>query len=77
MKTKPLKYPKTYGVRDEFGALYSADGTKLLKYDNDDLETYSVREGTKIICDGAFLHLDNRNFLKKLHDIETFVTFAL
>jgi len=39
MKTKPLKYPKSYGVRDEFDALYSADGSKLLKYDNDDLET--------------------------------------
>lgn len=55
MKTKPPKYPKSYGVKDEFGVLYSADGTKLLKYDNDDLETYSIREGTKIICDDAFL----------------------
>ncbi len=55
MKTKPLKYPATYGVKDEFGVLYSADGTKLLKYDNDDLETYSIREGTKVICDNAFL----------------------
>ena len=55
MKTKPPKFPKTCGVKDEFGVLYSADGTKLLKYDNDDLETYSIREGTKVICDDAFL----------------------
>ena len=55
MKTKPHKYPKTYGVRDELGVLYSADGTRLWKYDNYDLETYSIREGTKIICDDAFL----------------------
>ena len=55
MKTKPHKYPATYGIRDEFGVLYSADGAKLLKYDNDDLEIYSIREGTKIICDNAFL----------------------
>lgn len=55
MKNNPYKYPATYGVRDEFGTLYCAGGTKLLKYDNDDLETYSVREGTKIICDDALL----------------------
>ncbi len=40
------------GVWDEFGALYSADGSKLLK--GTDVEHYHIRQGTKVICDSAF-----------------------
>ena len=41
------------GVRDELGVVYSEDGQKLLEATKD-LESYRVKEGTKIICDQAF-----------------------
>ena len=37
------------GVRDEFGALYSPDGLRLLKGAN--VAHYNIRQGTKVICD--------------------------
>ena len=40
------------GVKDEYGALYSSDGLRLLK--GIDIERYQIRQGTKIICDSAF-----------------------
>ncbi len=42
------------GVKDEYGVTYSKDGLRLLK-GNRKLETYTVRKGTRVICDGAFL----------------------
>ena len=41
------------GVMDEYGVTYSKDGLRLLK-GNSNLETYTVRKGTRVICDGAF-----------------------
>lgn len=41
------------GVLDNYGVLYSADGRKLIKA-NEDLTTYIIKPGTKIICDSAF-----------------------
>lgn len=38
---------------DEFGVYYSSDGTRLLKASKD-LASYSIREGTIIICSKAF-----------------------
>lgn len=38
---------------DEFGVTFSADGTKLIKAPND-IESYTVPEGTEVICDEAF-----------------------
>jgi len=40
------------GVRDEFGALYSADGLRLLKGAN--VAHYHIRQGTRVICYSAF-----------------------
>ena len=40
-------------VLDEYGVLYSADGRKLIK-GNDDLKSYIIKPGTEIICDNAF-----------------------
>ena len=40
-------------VEDEFGVLYSADGMRLIKAPNN-LESYQIKEGTKVICDVAF-----------------------
>ena len=39
---------------DEWGAKYSKDGRKLLKVPRELSGVYSVKEGTKIICDRAF-----------------------
>ena len=41
------------GVEDEFGVIYSKDGKRLLK-GNETLTEYTVRKGTRVICDGAF-----------------------
>ena len=43
------------GVKDEYGVTYSKDGLRLLK-GNRNLETYMVRKGTRVICDGAFCY---------------------
>lgn len=39
---------------DEWGVKYSKDGRKLLKVPEELDGTYSVKKGTKIICDSAF-----------------------
>ncbi|MFR1987938.1 MAG: leucine-rich repeat protein [Prevotellamassilia sp.] len=41
------------GVKDEYGVTYSKDGLRLLK-GNSELTTYTVRKGTRVICDEAF-----------------------
>ena len=41
------------GVKDEYGVLYSKDGKRLLK-GNVELKEYTVRKGTRVICDYAF-----------------------
>ena len=39
---------------DEFGVKYSKDGKKLLKCTDDYLTNYTIRQGTRSICDSAF-----------------------
>ena len=41
------------GVKDEYGVTNSKDGLRLLK-GNSELTTYTVRKGTRVICDEAF-----------------------
>ena len=41
------------GVKDEYGVLYSKDGKRLLE-GNLELKEYTVRKGTRVICDRAF-----------------------
>ena len=48
------------GVEDEFGVVYSRDGKRLLRCKNDKLEEYTIKEGTKIICNYAF-YLETEN----------------
>ena len=45
------------GVKDEYGVLYSKDGKRLLK-GNVELKEYTVRKGTRVICDYAFQGYD-------------------
>ena len=40
-------------VEDEFGVSYSVDGMRLIKAPYN-LVSYQIKEGTKVICDGAF-----------------------
>ena len=42
------------GVEDEHGVLYSIDGKRLLQCSNYRIESYSIKKGTKVICDFAF-----------------------
>ena len=39
---------------DEFGVKYSKDGKKLLKCTDDNLTNYTIKKGTKCICNEAF-----------------------
>ena len=52
------------GVRDEYGAIYSPDGTRLLKMENRTIERYEVKPGCKVICDKAFLGCDNLSIVR-------------
>lgn len=49
-----IKYDVENGVEDDFGVLYSSDGTKLLKCNNEKIKSYVIKEGTKVICNSAF-----------------------
>ena len=40
---------------DEFGVKYSKDGKKLLKCTDDNLTNYTIKKGTRSICDAAFV----------------------
>ena len=64
MRARATKKEINDGVKDKFGVLYSADGTRLLKCTNDCIETYSIQYGTEIICDNAFC---NCTLLKEVY----------
>ena len=53
LSTKVTDEDRAEGVRDEFGVLYSKDGKRLLE-GNVELKEYTVRKGTRVICDSAF-----------------------
>lgn len=42
------------GVKDEFGGLYSKDGSMFIHMFDSKIENYSIKQGTKYICPGAF-----------------------
>lgn len=48
---------------DEYGVKYSKDGLRLLKAPKE-LKEYVIREGTKVICVGAFWHCENLSNIK-------------
>ena len=55
ISTKVTDQDRAEGVLDEWGVLYSKDGLRLLK-GNKSLTMYTVREGTRVICDKAFYY---------------------
>ena len=42
------------GIKDEHNCVYSKDGCRLLKYKLFSGESYTIKKGTKVICDNAF-----------------------
>ena len=42
------------GNKDEFGVVYSPDGQRLLRCENESIEEYEIKNGTTVICDLAF-----------------------
>lgn len=42
------------GVEDEYGVIYSKDMKRLLDCNNHELDIYTIKNGTKVICDNAF-----------------------
>ncbi len=53
LSTKVTDEEIANGIKDEYGCIYSQDGKRLLK-GNKDITSYTVKEGTKVICDYAF-----------------------
>ena len=53
------------GVKDEYGCIYSPDGKRLLK-GNDDIESYTIKEGTEVICDKAWYFWRGRRSLQSI-----------
>ncbi len=50
--------------KDKHGVLYSRDGSRLLKCESKQLTEYTVRKGTKVICNGAFQYCDALTSIK-------------
>lgn len=42
------------GVEDDFGVVYSRDGKRLLKCKNFELEDYTIKDNTLVVCNNAF-----------------------
>ena len=57
LSTKVTDEDRANAVKDEFGAMYSKDGKRLLKVP--DIKEYKIKEGTKVICDRAFWGYDS------------------
>ena len=54
ISTEVTEEDKMNAWTDEYGVKYSKDGKKLLESTNSDLTNYTIRQGTRCICDGAF-----------------------
>ena len=54
MSTEATNAELNEAITDEFGVKYSKDGRKLLEAAQNLDGTYSIKEGTKIICNWAF-----------------------
>lgn len=50
----PTEEDYNTAIEDENGLLYSYDGKMLLHATNPELTEYHIKQGTEIICDGAF-----------------------
>ena len=53
LRTDVTDEDREQAIEDEYGVLYSPDGLRLIDA-NGNLITYEIKDGTKVICDGAF-----------------------
>ena len=53
LRTDVTDEDREQAIADEYGVLYSPDGLRLIKA-NYNIETYEIKDGTKVICDKAF-----------------------
>ena len=68
ISTKVTEEDKKNAWTDEFGVKYSKDGKKLLESTNKKLRNYTIRQGTRCVCDGAFAS-GNFLFYPTLHSV--------
>ena len=59
LSTEPTEEELKEALVDERGVKYSKDGRKLLRVSGELSGAYSVKEGTRIICDRAFWYCDS------------------
>ncbi len=59
LSSKVTKEDIDNGIEDKYGVIYSKDRKRLLKCKNHELDTYTIKKGTKVICDNAFDDIDN------------------
>ena len=59
ISTEVTEVDKKDAWTDEFGVRYSKDGKKLLESTDQGLTNYTIRQGTRSICDEAFWHCES------------------
>lgn len=58
LRTDVTYKDRKQAIEDEYGVLYSPDGARLIRA-NQDLISYKIKDGTMVICDGAFQCCDS------------------
>ena len=54
LSTEVLDEELENAIMDEYGVKYSKDGQKLLKAPKEFYGSYTIKQGTKVVCDNAF-----------------------
>ena len=75
LSTKVTDEDLAEGVRDEFGVIYSKDGKRLLR-GNRNLTKYTVRKGTRVICDRAFWNCSSLTSLTLPSSLQSIGNYA-
>lgn len=62
-------------IKDDFGIIYSKDGSRLLdaKHIDVNIESYPILAGTKVICDHAFHHCKS---ISEIHIPDTIISIG-
>lgn len=71
-RTNVTKEDREQAIKDEYGVLYSPDGLRLIKAD-EDLKICNIKEGTKVICNYAFYECSS---LASIHIPESVTTIG-
>ena len=76
MSTEATNAELNEAITDEFGVKYSKDGRKFLQASKELDGTYSIRKGTKIVCDRAFSGCRSLNCLVISDSVTSIGTWA-